>query len=170
MVSLGVLAELQNAAEEAAHGFVRGVPEELWWRRTFHDATACDEGDAVRHGAGESHFVGAKEDLLSVANQFANQLQHFDCHLRVQRRSGFVEEQYSGICRDGADERDTLLLPSAELRGMFPSVRGESKSLQLLRRNIERQMRCVLMDVNERECDVFERREVGERFREVPRR
>ena len=84
-------------------------------RGAFEDFAFGDEGDAVGYGSGESHIMGAEDDVLSGADEFADQLQHFHGHLGVEGGGGLVEEEQLRLCHDCADEGDPLLLPATEL-------------------------------------------------------
>ena len=60
-----LLPKGQDLAEELPHLRLAGVFEQLGGRGAFQNLPFCDEGDGVCDGAGETHFVGAEDDLLS---------------------------------------------------------------------------------------------------------
>src|ERR1700712_5791380 len=48
----------QNLGQESLRAFAAGASEEVRLQRVFHDLAAVHEDDAMRHLAGEAHFMG----------------------------------------------------------------------------------------------------------------
>ena len=66
----------------------------------------------------------------AVGGQRAHEVQHLTHHLRVQRRGGFVEQQYLRLHGQGADDGDALLLSAGEHIGVFIGLIRQTDALQ----------------------------------------
>ena len=98
-------------AEEARHEEIVGPLVELHGRADLADRPGLHDGDAVTDRVGflliVSHKHGGEaEPLLEIA-QFAP---NFHAQFRIEIRQRLVKEQYLGLYRNGARQRDTLLL------------------------------------------------------------
>ena len=122
---------MQPVTSAAGSTFMGGVPTkravkieagplvELGRRRVLLDPAVPHQHDLVRHGHGLDLVVRDVEHGHAEAPlQGADLAPHLDAQLRVEVRQRLVHEADLRLGDDGAAERDALLLPARELRGL----------------------------------------------------
>lgn len=94
---------------------------------------SCVQVDAPVSLLGYVWIVGHQNGgALFLLSQLEHDVEHFAAGLLVEASGGFVGEQDRGASREGAGQRDSLLLPARELAGIVVSASGESHPLQQL--------------------------------------
>lgn len=106
-----------QAAEQASGDGMARIAEDFPDFALFDDAAAFEDHHAVADLADDRHLVGDQHDgqaqpAVDVAQQREDRLGA----LRVQRRGGFVAEQYLRLVHQRAGDADALFLPAGELR------------------------------------------------------
>ncbi len=106
-----------QAAEQASGDGMARIAEDFPDFALFDDAAAFEDHHAVADLADDRHLVGDQDDgqaqpAVDVAQQREDRLGA----LRVQRRGGFVAEQYLRLVHQRAGDADALFLPAGELR------------------------------------------------------
>jgi hypothetical protein len=84
--------------------------------------------------AREAHLVGHHDHGHAVVRQLHHDIQHLADHLGVECRGRLVEQDELRLHREGAGDRDALLLAAGELRGHLGSLVGHADSFEKLHR------------------------------------
>ena len=88
--------------------------------------------DVARNVAGKGHLVGDDDHRQALFGQLAHDGQHFTDHLRVKGGRRLVEKQHLGLHRQGAGNRNALLLAAGKLARLGVDVGGHADLLQIL--------------------------------------
>ena len=120
-----------RGAEKIRHEQIGRLLVELLWGADLLNHAVVHHRDAVADGVGLFLVVrdedrGQPEPLLQFA-QFAADL---DAQLGIEVGQGFVEQQQLRLDRDGARQRDALLLPAGELRGAALVEPGQARPVR----------------------------------------
>jgi hypothetical protein len=139
----------------------RGV-EDLRRRALLHDDAVIEEDHPVRDRAREAHLVGDAEHRHARLGELAHDVEDLADHLRVEGRRRLVEEHDLGLHREGAGDRDPLLLAARQLGRVLLRLLRDADALEELHRGLLGPVARPLPDLRRRQHDVLEDGEVGE--------
>ncbi len=97
-------------------------------RSLLEDRAFVEEADLVGDVARERHLVRSEDHRHSAGGKFADDLEHLCNQFRVERARDLVEEHQLRLHREGAHDRDALLLPSREPVWILVALLGEAKA------------------------------------------
>ncbi|BDZ54876.1 hypothetical protein GCM10025870_19490 [Agromyces marinus] len=103
-----------------------GVVEEVVGVAVFDDSAFVHEHDLVGDFAGEAHLVGDDEHGHAALGEAGHEVEHALDQFRVQGAGGLVEEHHLGLHREGAGDRDALLLPAGQVSGPVVGAVGQA--------------------------------------------
>ena len=137
--------------------------EKLRGRSVLDDFSIGHEGNDIGHGAGETHFMRGEDNLLAAADEFADQFENLYGHLRIEGGGWLVEKEDFRFGHESADEGHTLLLAAAELTGVLVRMGGESEAFEIFTGEGSRLGGGLPVNLDQRECDIFQGGAVGEK-------
>src|SRR6266508_977357 len=123
---------LEDLAEEVLGPVVARVGEELLGRALLDDLPVGHEEHSVGRRAGEAHLVGHDDHGHALLGEVDHDVEDLLDHLRVERGGRLVEEHHLGVHREGARDRDALLLAAGELGGVLVHLLGDPDPLEQL--------------------------------------
>ena len=91
------------------------VPQNLGRRARLDDDTLIHEDDLIADLAGKPQLVGNHDHGHTSFRKGLHHVQYLTDEFRVERGGRLVEEQQLGLHRQGAGNRDPLLLPPGQL-------------------------------------------------------
>ena len=107
-----------------------GRREQLGGSALLDDDALVEEQHPIGDVTRERHLVRRHEDRRAALGERAHEVEHLADEFRVERRGDLVEQQHLGVGRDGADDRDALLLPAGEAVGVGVREVGEPDALE----------------------------------------
>ena len=129
--SLGLL---ENLGEECPRPRMPGITEDLRRRSGFDHMTALHEDDGVGDFTGKADFMGDDDERRPGASKLLDDIKHFANQLRIESRGRLVEQQNLGPERQGAGDRDALLLSAGKLARIGIDLVAEADAGQQLLR------------------------------------
>ena len=139
-----------------------GRAEDPLRRALLEDDALVEEADAACDVAGEPHLVRRDQHRHAAVGELADHAQHLGDELRVERARDLVEEHHLRPHREGADDRDALLLTAREPVGVVVALVGEPEAGQQLGRLLGRLAPRQPERLARGECHVLEHRHVRE--------
>ena len=123
--------ERVGAADEIEHERGSRLAVDFVGRADLFDPPIFQHHDAVGQFHGFFLVVGDEQRGLSgLFVQSPQPAPQFDPHLGVERAERFVQQQHRGIDRQGAGQRDALLLSAGQLFGVAAAELGQLHQLQ----------------------------------------
>ena len=136
MVATGVVdlaLEHVGLAEEPGQLGVPRAPVQRRRRVELGDHPPTEHGDLIGHGERLVLVVGHQDGGRAGTAQHAEDIgPDRGAQRGVERRKRLVEQHDLGFDREGAGQRDPLLLAARELVGVTPAVTGQSDELEQL--------------------------------------
>ena len=131
-------------------------------RAAGDDLAAADKRHLVGHPAGKAHLVGHEHEPGADLFELADHLEDLGGHLRIEGGGWFVEKQPLRLAGESPEDGDPLLLPAGELGRALVGMLRELEALERLSDPLARRRGGEAMDMNQRQSEVVERREMGE--------
>ena len=132
-------------------------------RAALDDQAAVHEDDLVGDLSREAHLVGDDDHRHAVPGELLHRVQDLADELGVQRRGRLVEQHQLRVHRQRPGDRDALLLPTGELRGVgVELVRQPHPGEQFARARAFACSRADALDADRRAGGVLQRRHVAE--------
>jgi hypothetical protein len=125
-------------------------------------SAVSDESDLISDALGEGHLVRGQNEVAALGPEFGDDIEDLGGHLRVECRSGFIEEEQIGADGDGTGDGHTLFLAAGEFGGAFEDLIFELKPAEELDGLCLRLRGREAMDLLKRQGEISERVEVGE--------
>ena len=119
----------QHSEELAKLGRL-GVREDLVRRSDLVDAAHVHEDDPAADVAREAHLVRDHQQGHALGGELLDHREHLVDELRVEGRGDLVAEQGQRLHREGARDRDALLLAARELVGIAVELVLEADAVE----------------------------------------
>ena len=139
--------------------------EQFAGRTLFDNPALGEEGDVIADLAGESHFMGHEHEMPAFLLQKLDGLQDLRSHLRIQRRSGLIEEEHLGLHGEGPGDGHALLLSAGKLRRFLVRMVRKPKTGKRGFSSRESGIGVMAMNEPQRQCDVLECGEMREKIK-----
>ena len=105
-----------------------GSAEDLLRWPQLADDTRVEECDLAGHLTGEAHLVRGQHHRHAVGLEVADDVEDLADELGVERRRDLVEEHQLGLHREGAHDRDPLLLPAGQPVGVLVGLVAQAET------------------------------------------
>src|SRR6266508_2797920 len=153
---------LDDLAQELPSALLLRRLEELRGRRVLNDAPFVHEDHPVGRLPREPHLMGDHQHGHALMGEVAHDVEHLADHLGVEGAGGLIEQHDLRIHRQGAGDRDALLLAAGEPDRVLIGLLGDADLLQEGLRFLSRGGLRHAADLHRRQHDVLGRGEVGE--------
>src|SRR5579864_3513591 len=122
------------ALKEALRSLVARLLEHLLDRADLTHSTRMQERDAIARLPRERDVVRDDDHRHAFRFEQAHRVEHFPDQLGVQRGGDFIEEHVFGLHREGARNRETLLLTARQARRQQIGLVAQTDVRQVLSR------------------------------------
>ena len=151
-----------DALQELLRPLLARRAEELLRRALLEDPAGVEEAHAVGDVAGEAHLVRRDQHRHASRRELADHVENLRDELRVERARDLVQEEKLRLHREGARDRDALLLAAREPVGVLVPLVREPEALEQAGRVRLRLGARQPPRLARRERHVLEHRHVGE--------
>ena len=129
---------MQDLGQELLRALRPRLAEEIVLRGVLDDRALVHEDHAIRDLAGEAHLVRDAHHGHAFLGELHHDVEHLVHHLGIERRRGLVEQHADRIHRQGAGDRDALLLSAGELPGKLVLLRDQADAVEVLEPTLDR--------------------------------
>ena len=155
-------AAVQHLGEEAFQArILRGCKQRVRLI-LLHHTSVIHKQHPCGYLARKSHLVGHNDHCHALPGQFANKVQHFAHHLRVQRTGRLVKKHHFRLHGQRAYDGDALLLPAGKLVWIGVRFVRQADTLQQTHGFFIRLCLCLQLQVDGRQRDILFHRQMRE--------